>query len=67
MPDSELVDHVTRSTGLSEAVAIRLVDDILAWYREDVESYVRRRHADLQLHGVRNAQAYEQIAAEQVD
>ncbi len=64
VPDRELVDHVTRSTGLTEAVAGRLVDDILAWYHEDVESYVRRRHANLHLHGVRNAQAYEQIAAE---
>lgn len=64
VPDRELVDHIARSTGLTEAMSARLVDDILAWYREDIEAYVRRRHTELQVHGVRNAQAYERIAAE---
>mgnify|MGYP003529913892 CR=1 FL=1 len=41
-----------------------VVDDVLAWYREPVEEYVRRRHAHFQLHGVRNPEAFRLIAGE---
>ena len=64
MPDQDLVDHIADSTGLSPGEARRVVDDVLAWYREPVADVVRRRHHDLQLHGVRNDAAFEQIAAE---
>lgn len=42
----------------------RVVDDVLAWYRESVEDYVRRRHAALRQHGVRNEEAFDLIAGE---
>lgn len=41
-----------------------MIADVLAWYHEPVEAFVRRRHTQLQLHGTRNADAYAQIAAE---
>jgi hypothetical protein len=40
------------------------VEDVLAWYREPVEDYVRRRHAHYQLYGKRNAEIFKLIAAE---
>ena len=51
MPDQDLVDRIADSTGLSPGEARRVVDDVLAWYREPVADVVRRRH-------------HEQIAAE---
>lgn len=64
MPDPEIVDRVVASTGLTDAEARRVVDDVLAWYAEPVEDYVRRTHAHLQLYGTRNAEAFAIIAAE---
>ena len=64
MPDPDLVTRIAETTGLSGAEAARVVDDVLAWHREPVADYVRRRHADLRLHGVRNDAAFERIAAE---
>lgn len=37
---------------------------MLAWYREPVEDYVRRRHRHHKVYGKRNAQIYRLIAAE---
>ncbi len=64
MPDADLVQRVAASTGLSPAVAARVVEDVLAFHRESVEDYVRRRHAHLQTYGARNAEIFTTIAAE---
>lgn len=64
VPDKEIVDRVAASTGLSPAEAERVVGDVLAWYADPVEEFVRRRHAHLQLYGMRNAEAFTTIAAE---
>jgi hypothetical protein len=62
--DPELIDRVAGSAGLTPAEAARVVQDVLAWYREPVEDYVRRRHAHHQLYGRRNPEAFALIAAE---
>jgi hypothetical protein len=62
--DDELTRHVARSTGLSPGEAERVVGEILAWYDETAEAFVKRRHAELQLVGTRNERAYELIQAE---
>lgn len=62
--DADLVAHVVATTGLPPSVALRVVDDVLAFHREPVEDYVRRRHRTLQAHGTRNAEAFARIAAE---
>ncbi|HWL79080.1 MAG TPA: hypothetical protein VNR19_16075 [Microbacterium sp.] len=64
MTDADLVARIATSTGLSPAEAARVVEDVLAWYREPVEEYVRRRHASLRTYGRRNEEIYAQIAAE---
>jgi exonuclease VII large subunit len=65
--DRDLVDRVADSTGLTPAEAARVVEDVLAWYREPVEEYVRRRHAYHQLYGKRNPEIFALIADELAD
>lgn len=67
MRESELVDRVAGSTGLTPAEAARVVDDVMAWYREPVEDYVRRRHALHQLRGKRNPEIFALIERELAD
>jgi hypothetical protein len=62
--DRDLIARVAGSTGLSEAESARVIGDVLAHYAEPVDEFVRRRHASLQLHGVRNPEIYRTIAAE---
>lgn len=64
MPDTELVQRVASSTGLSPAVAARVVEDVLAFHREPVEDYVRRRHAQLKTYGARNDEIFARLIAE---
>ncbi|WP_402378151.1 hypothetical protein [Isoptericola rhizosphaerae] len=64
MNDAELVSRVALTTGLSPSEAARVIEDVLAWYSEPVEHYVRRRHTALQAAGHRNAEIYARIAAE---
>ncbi len=62
--DSDLIDRVASSAGLTPAEAARVVDDVLAWYREPLEDYVRRRHAHHHLYGKRNPEIFALIARE---
>jgi hypothetical protein len=65
--DQDLVNRVAGSTGLTTAEAARVVEDVLAWYREPVEEYVRRRHAHHRLYGKRNPEIFALIADELAD
>lgn len=67
MRDRDLVDRVAGSTGLTPAEAARVVEDVLAWYREPVGEYVRRRHAYHRLYGKRNSEIFALIADELAD
>ena len=64
MRDRDLVDRVAGSTGLTPAEAARVISDVLAWYHEPVEDYVRRRHAHHRLYGKRNPEIFALIADE---
>jgi len=60
----DLVRQLGRTTGLPANVAARVVDDVLAYFDETAEEYVRRRHRQLQRRGHTNDRIFEQIAAE---
>jgi hypothetical protein len=62
--DRDLIDRVAATAGLMPAEAARVIEDVLAWYREPVEDYVRRRHAHHQLYGRRNSEIFALIADE---
>jgi hypothetical protein len=60
----ELALHVHRTTGLDVGTAARVIEEVLAWHGEDLETFVRRRHRELQHEGVANAEAFERVAQE---
>ena len=62
--DVELIDRVAATTGLTPTEATRVIEDVLAWYREPVEDFVRRRHAYHRLYGRHNTQIFALIAEE---
>ncbi len=65
--DPELVERIAASTGLTPAEAARVIEDVVAFHAEPVESYVRRRHAHLKTYGARNHEIFAAIAAELAD
>ncbi|MBC2907821.1 hypothetical protein [Streptomyces cupreus] len=60
----ELVDHLTRSTPLNRGEALRVIQDVLAYFDETTEEFVRRRHRELQAQGLVNAAIFERIGAD---
>ena len=64
VPEAELVNRVVRSTGLSPGEAARVIADVVDFYAEPVEDFVRRRHARLQLQGRKNAEIFARIRDE---
>lgn len=62
--DRDLVEHVATTTGLSEAEASRVVEDVVAYLAEPLEDYVRRRHTEMKTYGAKNPAIFERIAAE---
>ncbi len=58
-----LLDHL-EATGVSRGQAARLVDEVLAYFSETPEEFVRRRHRELQAHGVANSASFAAIASE---
>jgi len=62
--DPDLVAHLVATTPLTASEAARVVEDVLAHHAEQVDDYVRRRHAHLRTYGARNAEIFSRIAAE---
>jgi ABC-type nitrate/sulfonate/bicarbonate transport system substrate-binding protein len=65
-PDSpaDLVEYLVRSCSLNPAEAARVIADVLGYYSEAPEEYVRRRHRELKARGLTNDQAFDRISAE---
>ncbi|WP_460793975.1 hypothetical protein [Nocardioides pacificus] len=59
-----LVAHVVATTGLEPAEAARVVEDVVAFYAEPLEDFVRRRHAHLKTFGAKNDEIFARIADE---
>lgn len=64
VPEVDIVNQVASSTGLPTGVATRVIEDVLAFYDEAVEDFVRRRHRRLQESGKRNPEIFAIIAGE---
>ena len=65
-PDIQpLIDHLCHSNDLSKREARKIVDEVIAYFSESTESYVRRRHLELkQDTGLPNPLIFERIATE---
>ena len=44
----DLVGHLTRTTPLPADMATRVVEEVVAYFNESAEGFVRRRHRELQ-------------------
>jgi len=60
----ELVTHLARTSPLSQGEAARVVAEVLGYFGESVEEFVRRRHRELKTGGLTNEQVFARIAAE---
>jgi hypothetical protein len=67
MPDQsppDLVRYLATSTDLPQATVVRVVADVIAYFSEPVEEFVRRRHGELQRRQYKNDEIWPAIAAE---
>lgn len=62
--DGTLVAHLVESTGLTGAEAARVIEDVVAFHAESLQSFVRRRHAELRMIGLHNPEIFARVAAE---
>jgi hypothetical protein len=62
--DAELVDYLVRSSSFKPAEAARVVADVIGYFSEVPEDFVRRRHRELKARGLTNDQAFGLIADE---
>ena len=60
----ELAEHLQRTSPLRAGEARRVVEEVLAWFDEDLESFVRRRHRELRRAGCANPAAFARIREE---
>lgn len=63
-PPPELIDHLCRHGALDVRQATRLLAEILAYYDETPDAFIRRRHREMQLAGFANAAIYRTLRAE---
>ena len=63
---TDLVGHVSRSTGLPPGVAARVVADVVAYFAETPPDFVRRRHGELKRRGLTNDQIFRALTDELV-
>jgi hypothetical protein len=62
--DTDLINHLRRMAPLSEAQARQIVCEVLNYFNEDIESYIRRRHRELQLQGFANKTIFTTVQQE---
>lgn len=60
----DLIAHLTRTSPLGHGEAARVVAEVLSYFSEPVEEFVRRRHAELKARGLTNDEIFPRIAKE---
>lgn len=60
----DLISHLCRAGSLGPREAAWVVGEVLAYFGESTEAFVRRRHGELRLRGLHNDQIFEQITTE---
>ena len=63
-PGDELTDYLRRTQDLGAGHAGRLVSEVLAFFSETTEEFVRRRHRELRDAGFNNPEIFARIGAE---
>lgn len=60
----DVAAHVARTTSLPPTAAMRVVEDVAAFFQEPTETFIRRRHRELQGVGMVNQEIFTVIAHE---
>ena len=63
-PYEDLVAHLVASTPLSEGESRRVVAEVVAYFDEPVEAFVRRRHAEMRQRGWHNDRIFSSLGTE---
>ncbi|MEV7211753.1 hypothetical protein AB0O31_01485 [Kitasatospora cineracea] len=63
-PHEDLLAHLARTTALDQGQAARVVAEVLAYFAETTEEYVRRRHGELQARGLTNDRIFARLGGE---
>lgn len=61
---SDLIEHLCRNMALNKADAERLVNEVVTYFQESPDTYIRRRHREMQLQGRNNAEVFAILQAE---
>jgi hypothetical protein len=61
---ADLVRHLEGTLGLGRSAAVRVIEEMLAYFHETLEQYVVRRHGELQAESRKNEEIFAQLAAE---
>jgi hypothetical protein len=64
LPDRDLIQYMQQMVGLTSAESERLVDEILNYFDETWQAFVKRRHKELQKQGHNNVLIYARIQQE---
>ena len=59
-----LLAYLGRTSGLTLGQLTRLVEDVLAFFDESAEEFVRRRHRELQQQGQPNSEIFPRVCQE---
>jgi hypothetical protein len=65
-PDIQpLIDHLCNGSALTPSEARKIVDEVIAFFTESPEAYVRRRHLEIKQElGLSNPRIFQRIEAE---
>ena len=61
---TELIDHLCRNSQLTAKQAEHLVNEVLAYFAETPEVYLRKRHQELQSYGRSNPDIFAALQQE---
>jgi hypothetical protein len=60
----DLVDHLARTTPLAPGQVARVVAEVVEYFGETAEGYVRRRHRELRREGLTNDAIFARVGEE---
>jgi hypothetical protein len=63
-PHRDLVEHLARTTPLAPAQVARVVSEVVDYFDETAEAYVRRRHRELKGDGLTNDAIFTRVGEE---
>ncbi|RZS60656.1 hypothetical protein [Xylanimonas ulmi] len=64
MRDYDLVQHVADSLGTNTSEARRVIFDVVHYFAEPVDEYIRRRHLECRSRGMKNDAIYDLLKNE---